>query len=155
MKYSLVAFAALVFVAHSYAAEVQPVSKETNCIALAIQREAGGESMKGMRAVGHVIVNRANSGLYPNDVCKVVFEKHGNKCQFSWVCSKHYSLNISEKALLAAQLALSEPDITYNAISFHVTRVHPKWHLNRTITIGSHVFYAFSSKSRQISRNLS
>lgn len=51
------------------------------CITLAIFKEAEGEGLEGMRAVGDVVINRVESDEFPDDVCGVVLQPK----QFSWV----------------------------------------------------------------------
>ena len=58
------------------------------CLAKNVYYEAGGESAKGKAAVAHVTLNRANSSLFPDSVCNVVYQKSRSVCQFSWVCMR-------------------------------------------------------------------
>lgn len=51
------------------------------CMTLAIFKEAEGEGLEGMRAVGDVIINRVESDEFPDEVCGVVLQPK----QFSWV----------------------------------------------------------------------
>lgn len=51
------------------------------CMTLAIFKEAEGEGLEGMRAVGDVIINRVEGDEFPDDVCEVVLQPK----QFSWV----------------------------------------------------------------------
>ena len=52
-----------------------------DCLTDNLYHEARGEGEKGMIAVANVTLNRVNSGKFPNDVCKVVYQPN----QFSWV----------------------------------------------------------------------
>lgn len=150
LKYILTALAAVSIIVPAYAAEIPPSNKETTCIALAIQKEAGNQSFKGMKAVGHVIINRTKSNKYPDTPCRVINQKNGRTCQFSWVCAKNKSTKISEQAFLTAKKSLEEPDFTNNSISFHVKSTHPRWtNLKQTMSIGAHIFYAANSRSRK------
>ena len=90
--------------------DAQPVAsggKEFQCLAEALYFEARGESVKGQAAVAEVILNRRDSGLFPNTVCGVVNQGNGRSCQFSYTCDGH-SDRISEKAAYArsAKIAL-------------------------------------------------
>ncbi|MDD3279410.1 MAG: cell wall hydrolase [Lachnospiraceae bacterium] len=49
-------------------------SGELDLLAAIIQCEAGGESRTGKVAVGAVIMNRVNSGSFPNSISEVVYE---------------------------------------------------------------------------------
>jgi spore germination cell wall hydrolase CwlJ-like protein len=55
--------------------------QEIQCVRQALFFEARGESLQGIKAVASVIVNRKNSGAYPDSYCKVI---HQDK-QFSYV----------------------------------------------------------------------
>ena len=46
--------------------------REIGCLALTIYHEARGESERGKLAVGHVVMNRTRSVLFPASVCDVV-----------------------------------------------------------------------------------
>jgi spore germination cell wall hydrolase CwlJ-like protein len=74
---------------------------EMHCLAKNIYFEARGESIEGKIAVANVTMNRVDSRIYPNSLCKVVYQaKHSkwwmeskgklvpirNQCQFSWYC---------------------------------------------------------------------
>ena len=52
---------------------ISQVSADQKCLAEAIYREAGGESLKGQIAVGEVIMNRVNAGIAPS-VCGVTHQ---------------------------------------------------------------------------------
>ena len=128
----------------------KPVNdRQLMCLAKNIYYEAGGESDKGKAAVAHVTLNRANSSMFPESICGVVYQKNRGTCQFSWVCqSKAYPKTLSERWQESLQIAkqalrghVSDP--THGALFFHATYVSPSWSrtLRRTIRIGNHVFY--------------
>src|SRR5438093_4776081 len=62
--------------------------QEIDCLALTIYHEARGESERGKLAVGHVVMNRTRSALFPASVCDVVRQggQQRDRCQFSWWC---------------------------------------------------------------------
>ena len=51
-------------------------NKQLECLARNIYFEAGGEPFEGKVAVAQVTINRANSGQFPNDICRVVYQKN-------------------------------------------------------------------------------
>jgi spore germination cell wall hydrolase CwlJ-like protein len=63
-------------------------ARELRCLAEAIYFEARGEPERGQLAVGRVIINRAESGRYPDSICGVVYQNahKRNRCQFSFAC---------------------------------------------------------------------
>jgi len=62
-------------------AEEPEKKSEITCMALAIYYEARGESARGKRAVGEVMINRTKSGRFPSTVCDVLLQHR----QFSFV----------------------------------------------------------------------
>src|SRR5262249_43828085 len=62
--------------------------KAEKCLANAVYFEARGEPVRGQIAVAQVVLNRAFSGYYPNDVCGVVYQNAHRHlaCQFTFAC---------------------------------------------------------------------
>lgn len=48
---------------------------EIDCLAKAIYHEARGEPKKGQVAVAEVILNRTKNEYFPNNVCKVIYQR--------------------------------------------------------------------------------
>ena len=63
-------------------------SRAERCLANAIYFEARSEPIRSQMAVAQVVVNRAFSGFYPNDVCGVVYQNANRHlaCQFTFAC---------------------------------------------------------------------
>ena len=63
-------------------------AKAEKCLANAVYFEARSEPVRGQIAVAQVVMNRAFSGFYPNDVCGVVYQNaHRHlSCQFTFAC---------------------------------------------------------------------
>jgi spore germination cell wall hydrolase CwlJ-like protein len=123
--------------------------------------EARGESHKGMRAVADVVLNRVKHPSFVNQdsVCKVVFAPS----QFSWIKQqpkkvtqrllsgdlrglKEKDVLAYQKAVLIATEALSvdyKPLLPSSVVSFHNTKVNPRWNMKRYGVVGNHVFYSF------------
>lgn len=119
------------------------------CLTEALYFEARGESIKGQFAVAEVILNRADSGLYPRSVCGVVHQRGSGACAFSYVCDGH-SDTMRDRASRdrAARIARVMLDgaprlLTEGATHFHTRAVRPGWarKFRHTATIGAHVFY--------------
>lgn len=126
--------------------EIPNNKNEAYCLAQVIYFEARGEPKLGQIAVAHVTINRRDSKLFPNTICKVVSQK--KPCQYSWFCDGKSDRLPSNKhgnnaiALANSILTKRPPDITNGALFFHATSVSPNWkNLEKTIEIGSHVFY--------------
>jgi spore germination cell wall hydrolase CwlJ-like protein len=122
---------------------------EWQCLATALYFEARGETVKGQVAVAEVILNRSESPLYPDGVCRVVNQGGGGGCQFSFTCDSA-SDRIREKGayLQAGKIARLMLDgaprsLTAGATHFHTRQVRPGWSRKfaRTAAIGAHIFY--------------
>ena len=50
--------------------------RQLDCLSKNIYYEAGSEPFEGKIAVAQVTLNRAESGKFPSDVCKVVYQKN-------------------------------------------------------------------------------
>ena len=141
----------LVMTNNSITAEVR--NKQLDCLARNIYYEAGGEPFEGKVAVAQVTVNRAASGQFPNDICRVVYQKNivydKVLCQFSWYCEgparvppKHAAA-YKESETVARQVLLEGvrlPSLKH-ALYFHATHINPKWNKEKVAVIGGHIFY--------------
>jgi spore germination cell wall hydrolase CwlJ-like protein len=125
--------------------------REIACLALTIYHEARGEPERGKLAVGHVVMNRTHSALFPASVCDVVqqggVQRH--RCQFSWWCDGR-SDRPTDQAALRESMRLAEeiyygctPDPTAGALWYHATDVRPSWSksFGPGKRIDGHVFY--------------
>jgi spore germination cell wall hydrolase CwlJ-like protein len=139
-------------------AGISPVTAEVrdrqlDCLAKNIYHEAKGEPFEGKVAVAQVTLNRAASGQFPNDICKVVYQKNivyeKVLCQFSWYCDQatvtkpKNTTAYKECQIVARQVLLEEfrlPSLN-KALYFHATHINPGWKKEKVATIGNHVFY--------------
>lgn len=121
-------------------------SAEMRCLAEAVYFESRGEPLEGQLAVANVVINRANSGLYPSDYCAVVTQP----AQFSFVRrgvipAADESSAAWRRAQAIAQIA--ENDLwdckARDALYFHATYVRPRWASAKTqlARIDTHIFY--------------
>lgn len=129
--------------------EVKPQAKpkakpksETECLAAAIYHEARGESTEGQLAVAEVIVNRKKSRLYPNNICKVVFQPH----QFTGLSRVKYDKKTFK---IAKRVLRGATDFATGATHFHTKDVMPKWASSPKMIfvgqIGDHLFYKLAA----------
>ena len=123
---------------------------EAECLALAMYFEARAEGREGMRAVGHVILNRRADDRFPASVCGVVQEGGpGRGCQFSWYCDGRSDVPTHRRSWrivggIAYQLLADRlEDTTGGALFYHATWIDVPWKRARTKTtvIGQHAFY--------------
>ena len=119
------------------------------CLTEAIYFEARGETLKGQFAVAEVILNRADSPLYPRSVCAVVNQRGRGACAFSYVCDRH-SDKMRDPGARAVAMRIARVmldgaprQLTEGATHFHTRNVKPGWarKFRHTATIGAHIFY--------------
>jgi len=137
-----------------YASLIDPKdsARQQRCLAEAIYFEARSEPEEGQAAVAQVVLNRVRSGLYPSNVCAVVYQDRNRPfaCQFSFACEGK-SLRIEEPGPWATAVRIAK-DVTsgkiYNvkvgsALNYHANYVMPYWAstLKRVDRIGHHIFY--------------
>lgn len=127
--------------------------RQLGCLAKNIYHEAGSEPFEGKVAVAQVVLNRANNSQFPEDICKVIYQKNivyeKVICQFSWFCdraiinrnvnAKAYdeSMEVAKKVLLEGFRLSSVKDALY----YHADYVDPKWGKKPVARIGHHIFY--------------
>ena len=129
-------------------------NRQLECLAVNIYHEAGYEPFEGKAAVAQVTLNRAASGKFPNDVCKVVYQKNvvydKVLCQFSWYCEGKSAIKprndqAYEQSMEAAKKVLLEgfrlPSLS-TAMYYHADYVSPGWNKERLVKIGRHIFYS-------------
>jgi hypothetical protein len=127
-------------------------AKSEKCLAEAVYFEARGEAVRGQIAVAQVVLNRAFSGKYPENVCGVVYQnKHRHlACQFTFACDNVKDV-IREpdmwerakkiaKAMLDGRLWLPEVD---KSTHYHAYWVRPSWvsEMKKMYKTGVHTFY--------------
>ncbi|HWJ99296.1 MAG TPA: cell wall hydrolase [Xanthobacteraceae bacterium] len=128
------------------------LAKAEKCLADAIYFESRGEVKKGQIAVSQVVVNRAFSGFYPNDICGVVYQNANRylACQFTFACEGK-KLIVEEPDMwkqateiahdmLGGKLWLDEIG---KATHYHASWVRPTWvrEMRKIDRIGVHTFY--------------
>jgi spore germination cell wall hydrolase CwlJ-like protein len=139
----------------NYAALIDPKdsTRQMRCLAEAIYFEARGEPEAGQAAVAQVVLNRVRSGIFPTNVCAVVYQDRNRPyaCQFSFACDGT-SLRIEEPAAWTTAARIAQDvvsGVAYNpkvaeALNYHAYYVYPFWagELRRVDRIGGHIFYA-------------
>ena len=127
-------------------------ARAQRCLANAIYFEARSEPIRGQMAVAQVVLNRAFSGFYPNDVCGVVYQNANRHlaCQFTFACdgkSKlitergHWAVaNRIARQTLDGQIYVAEVG---KSTHYHASYVHPNWvrEMKKLVRFGVHSFY--------------
>lgn len=133
--------------------------RELHCLSEAIFYEARSESYRGQVAVAEVVMNRVNSGRYPNSICGVVYQGHerATGCQFTFTCDGSLGRRPRGRAWeraqnIAAQVMLGYTrPVTGRATHYHTIAVNPVWGamLVQTTMVGEHVFYRFPNRAER------
>jgi spore germination cell wall hydrolase CwlJ-like protein len=127
--------------------------QQLGCLAKNIYHEAANEPFEGKVAVAQVTLNRVASGQFPDDVCKVIYQK--NKfyekviCQFSWYCDRTVKFRPVNQAAYDESMAVAKKVLLEgfrlpglkNALYYHASYIDPKWNRKRVAKIGQHIFY--------------
>ncbi|MGZ3199661.1 MAG: cell wall hydrolase [Croceibacterium sp.] len=122
------------------------LTSDLKCLAQAVYFEARGEPIEGQLAVAEVVINRAKSGLYPDNFCDVVTQP----AQFSFV--HHGRIPAADESSAAWQRAEAVAQIAQqnlwqskaaDALYFHATYVRPSWAHQKVqlAQIDTHIFY--------------
>ena len=126
--------------------------KHERCLTNAIYFESRGETERGQMAVAQVVLNRAFSGYYPDNVCDVVYQNAHRHlaCQFTFACDGIRDVvNDPERWVIATRIARDSldgkiwlPEIG-KATHYHATYVSPWWvrTMKKHHTLGVHIFY--------------
>lgn len=132
---------------------VRDKNRQLACMTQNIYWEAASEPPEGKLAVAQVVMNRVESGQFPNDVCSVIYQKNviyqKMICQFSWVCekasaSKPVQRQLWQESQDAAKMVLYEgfrlPSLK-GVMYYHADYINPNWNMKKTAHIGRHIFY--------------
>jgi spore germination cell wall hydrolase CwlJ-like protein len=127
--------------------------RQLGCLSKNIYYEAGSEPFEGKVAVAQVTLNRVNSGQFPNDVCKTIYQRNVFYekiiCQFSWTCDRDSGSrppnnpNYRESEEVAKKVLLEEfrlPGLK-EAMYYHADYINPGWKREKITKIGHHIFY--------------
>jgi spore germination cell wall hydrolase CwlJ-like protein len=137
-------------------------TRQLDCLAINIYREAGYEPFEGKVAVAQVTLNRVDSPDFPDDVCSVVYQKTTatkTVCQFSWYCDTVHknrplgpgyeeSYEVAKKVLLEG---FRLPSL-HQALFYHADYVNPNWRLDRITKVGTHIFYKPREKAQHYAK---
>ena len=100
-------------------AAIKYTASDLNLLARLITAEAGGESYNAQVAVGAVVVNRVESGSFPNSISAVINQKTNGSYEFTPVLNGNINRTAQANAVKAANEALSGNDPTNNALFFY------------------------------------
>ena len=121
------------------------------CLTQAVYYEARNESEEGQAAVAEVVMNRTRSGVYPQAVCAVVYQRNSRTCQFTFTCDGAIGRGAIDMAKWARAERIardvydgrSTVQLPRTSVNYHASYVSPSWgrRLERVRQIGAHIFY--------------
>jgi len=126
--------------------------KAEKCLATAIYFEARDEPVRAQIAVAQVVLNRAFTPYYPNDVCGVIYQNDHRRlaCQFTFACDgKSKAIkepDAWERAQSIARDALDGklwmPEVA-KSTHYHDDWAHPNWvrEMKKMDKLGGLIFY--------------
>ena len=129
------------------------LGQQIECMAKNLYYEAAMEPFEGKLAVAQVTMNRVNSGQFPDDVCKTIYQKNVIYekviCQFSWACDRDTgarppnNANYKESMEVAKKVLLEEfrLPVLKEALYYHADYINPGWRREKVAKIGRHIFY--------------
>lgn len=127
--------------------------RQLGCLAKNIYYEAGYEPFEGKVAVAQVTLNRVESGKFPGDVCRTIYQKNifyeKVVCQFSWACDRTALGRPVNKVAYAESMEVAKKVLLENfrlpglkeALFYHADYVNPGWKKEKIAQIGRHIFY--------------
>lgn len=112
-----------------------------NCLLRIVEAEAGNQGMIGKILVANVILNRVESGNFPNGIQSVVFQSN----QFSPIDDgRYYTVDVTSETVEAVNRALNGEDYSSGALYFTAFYDESSW-FARDLTLlfreGGHWFY--------------
>lgn len=111
MRFIAMILLTLMMPAQAFAANCSDPAGDLDTLTCNVYHESRGEDIVGMFAVAHVTLNRAASGIFPNTIRSVVFQRG----QFSWINDgRPDSMNEPEEVERARMVARIAP-ILYEA----------------------------------------
>lgn len=110
-----------------------------------IHAESRGEPLIGKIAVGNVVLNRVDSGQFPDSIYDVIFDRK-NGVQFSPTVDGAIDLTPGAESVLAAKLCLEDTRLSDSIMYFLNQKMATSfWIVDNctfVVSIGSHDFYS-------------
>ena len=117
---------------------------EVDLLARLITAEAQGEPYEAQVAVGAVVINRVQSGVWANTIEAVIYQRINGYYQFTPVQNGWINKPAESESIKAAQAALSGADPTNGAQFYYDDKATNAWILAKPISVQiGHMIYAF------------
>ncbi len=108
---------------------------ELDLLARLIMAETEGQPYTAKVAVGAVVLNRVESGLFTNTVIGVINQKYGEYYQFSPVENGWINRPANEECIRAAKEALNGVDPTNGALFYYDDSTTNTWILSKPVSV--------------------
>ncbi|MGD9567465.1 MAG: LysM peptidoglycan-binding domain-containing protein [Sedimentibacter sp.] len=119
-------------------------NEELDLLARLIMAETEGQPYEAMVAVGSVVMNRVESGLFAPTITEVINQKIDGYYQFTPVQNGWINRPASEESIRAAKEALSGVDTTDGAIWYYDDSTTNQWILSKTVSVQyGNMIYAY------------
>lgn len=117
---------------------------EVDLLARLITAEAQGEPYEAKVAVGAVVINRVQSGVWANTIEAVIYQRINGYYQFTPVQNGWINKPAESESIKAAQAALSGADPTNGAQFYYDDKATNAWILAKPVSVRiGHMIYAF------------
>ncbi len=126
------------------AAPAAKAVNEVDLLARLITAEAQAEPYEAKVAVGAVVMNRVQSGLWANTIKEVIYQKINGYYQFTPVQNGWINKPAEAESIQAAQVALSGTDPTNGAQFYYDDKATNAWILAKPVSVQfGHMIFAF------------
>ncbi|WP_330548321.1 cell wall hydrolase [Aminipila luticellarii] len=121
-----------------------PAGKEADLLARLITAEAQGEPYQAKVAVGAVVINRVQSGLWANSIREVIYQNINGSYQFTPVVNGWIDRPAEPESIQAAKEAIAGADPTKGAQFYYDDSATNAWILSKTVAVQiGHMIYAY------------
>ena len=114
---------------------------EVTLLAAVVQMEAGGQGYEGMLAVASVVMNRVNSGRYPNTITGVIYQRGQFPGAHNGILNRILSRGPRQDCIQIAQEALAGKNNAPGYLGFCSTSSSTYKKYSTYTLIGAHYFY--------------
>lgn len=139
--------AEMISAAETSSAPASPVSysaSDLDLLARLICAEAVGEPYDAKVAIGAVVINRVESGLFADSISKVIYQNFNGYYQFTPVVNGWIDKPADADSIKAAKEALSGVDKTNGALWYYDDTTTNQWILSKPVSVKiGHMVFAF------------
>ncbi len=121
-----------------------PYESDLNLLARLITAEAQGEPYDAKLAVGAVVINRVNSGVWAHTIKEVIYQNINGYYQFTPVANGWIDKPAQPECIQAAEAAMNGVDPTGGAQFYYDDKTTNAWILSKPVSVQiGHMIYAY------------